>query len=113
MVLWDFKYDRKANSVAYIHIITEPFQIYEQRLSDNEAKKKERENTTLDSIAKHQEISLIKTIEIAKELSSDLLVIYNQPRNLEKNLMTMDTFFNHYFKENYKKACSYKKRKED
>jgi len=95
--VWDFKYDRMADAVAYVHIITPPRQLHRQRSSDNTSKRKIRSIDIMEVLEEHQKISLEKTAEIAKELSSDLLVIYNTPKRFQKNLELLDQYFHHYF----------------
>jgi len=93
--LCNFEYDRRANAISYIHLLADPQQIFEQRRLDNGLRKKQRIEDSIESISEHQEISLKKTIEICDELVSDLLLIHNTG-DLDRNLETMNTFFNHY-----------------
>jgi adenylate kinase len=85
-----------AGTDSYTHVITPPDQIYQQRQRDNGTKTKARSTDSIEVLAEHQRISLEKTIEIATELSSDILIIHNMPQMLDRNLRTLDNWFCSY-----------------
>lgn len=90
---WDFTYDRITDSSAYIHILTNPEQLYKQRMKDNSNNTKQRTIDSIDTLAEHQELSLEKTIEIASELQANVLILKNDPKQKYLNLMIMDEYF--------------------
>jgi ABC-type oligopeptide transport system ATPase subunit len=109
---WDFEFDRLMASVAYVYINTEPARIFSQIMTDTSLKgtlRKDSPNVSMDvdTIAKHQELALQKTVEVCSLLRTDLLMLHNEPSLLQKNLEILNAYFNTYAtelpsKRNYK-----------
>lgn len=93
----DYQYDEKMNSLAYIHIISNPEDIITYRTKDNNSKQKIRCEEDLETIINHQNISLAKTIELATRIGADIYTIHNSKYNLEENLKTMNDIITKYF----------------
>ena len=95
---WNFKYDLKTQSPAYVHLLTDPVKIRQQISEDNARNTRARECPSCESLDEHQRISLERTIEIAGILNADLLLIHNEPEKLQSNLGLLNKYFCHYLK---------------
>jgi adenylate kinase len=93
----DFQYDKRMDSLAYIHIITNPEDIFMYRKKDNLSNVKMRSEENPKSIALHQDLSLAKTQELTTIIGSDMFIIYNDRLGFEKNLKTMNEIIQKYF----------------
>lgn len=75
--LYDLDSEIYANADLHIFVYSEPSEILRRRQKDCLENKRRREVGTLDSIKRHQDLSLKLTKELSKQLSSKFILIEN------------------------------------
>ena len=90
--LYSFNLDKRANCIAYIHLLAPAREILRRKIKDNKQNLKKRPFESTKSIDEHQKKSLEKTIEIADKIDSPVFVIKNIFRLNKTNLLLLYKF---------------------
>lgn len=74
--------EKKTQAVEYLFIQADPAQIYDWRLQNQDVRKRETES--VDDIDLHQTLARVSTAAIAQRLNAGMLVINNDPANINE-----------------------------
>ncbi len=101
--LYSFNLDKRANCIAYIHLLAPAREILRRKIKDNKQNLKKRPFESTKSIDEHQKKSLEKTIEIADKIDSPVFVIKNIFRLNKTNLLLLYILFKYFLKNGSRK----------